>query len=248
MPTLQERFDAFLQEADRVHQGKYLYDKVEYKNAQTKICIICSIHGEFWQTPNKHLRGQGCPKCSGRNKITCDIIKEFQMVHGESYDYSEVEYLNAKTKVKILCPKHGYFLQTPNKHLLGQGCPLCKESHLEQEVRCFLIENNIKFESQKHFDWLGKQSLDFYLPDYNIGIECQGIQHFEPTDFSSNNIQAATKNFEIIRRRDSNKKTLCESNHIKLLFYNNLNKYSNLLGNKVFHSLNELLSKITESK
>ena len=46
--------------------------------------------------------------------------------HGEKYDYNNVEYINSKTKVSILCKKHNtFFKQTPNVHLLGSGCPKC---------------------------------------------------------------------------------------------------------------------------
>lgn len=64
----------------------------------------------------------------------------------------------------------------------GQGCPFCNESKLEEEMKLFLNKNGIKFERQKTFDWLKNiksLKLDFYLPDYNTAIECQGIQHFE---------------------------------------------------------------------
>jgi conserved hypothetical protein len=56
--------------AKLVHGDKYDYSKVDYSNAHTKVCIICPNHGEFWQTPNNHLRGHGCPKCK-RNKLSC---------------------------------------------------------------------------------------------------------------------------------------------------------------------------------
>ena len=55
--------EEFINRARKVHGNKYGYSKVEYKNAHTKVCIICPIHGEFWQIPNDHLNGCGCPKC-----------------------------------------------------------------------------------------------------------------------------------------------------------------------------------------
>ena len=45
--------------------------------------------------------------------------------HGDTYDYSKVDYINAKTKICIICPKHGEFWQTPNDHLSGCGCKMC---------------------------------------------------------------------------------------------------------------------------
>lgn len=46
-------------------------------------------------------------------------------VHGDKYDYSKVEYINASTKICIICPEHGEFWQTPMAHLRGHGCPKC---------------------------------------------------------------------------------------------------------------------------
>ena len=55
--------EEFIEKARQVHGDKYDYSKVEYKNNKTKICIVCPIHGEFWQRPNDHLNGRGCDKC-----------------------------------------------------------------------------------------------------------------------------------------------------------------------------------------
>lgn len=53
--------EQFIADAISVHGDKYDYSNVEYKTNATKVCIICPRHGEFWQTPNDHLRGRGCP-------------------------------------------------------------------------------------------------------------------------------------------------------------------------------------------
>ena len=143
-----------------------------------------------------------------------EFIERAKKIHGDKYDYSKVEYVGNKIKVSIICPIHGEFWQLPNSHLNGIGCPSCSESHLEKEINDFLIENNIKFERQKRFDWLGRQSLDFYLPDYNVGIECQGRQHFVSDNFF--------KNIEEIIERDNRKKKLCDDNNICILYYSNL--------------------------
>ena len=123
--------EEFINKANKVHNGKYDYSKVEYVNAKTKICIICPEHGEFWQTPNNHLSGKGCALCANENKLHLynksndKFISEAQMIHNGKYDYSKVEYVNAKTKICIICPEHGEFWQTPHNHLQGQGCPKC---------------------------------------------------------------------------------------------------------------------------
>ena len=147
------------------------------------------------------------------------------------------------TKVCIICPEHGEFWQTPNSHLLGRGCPKCKRSHMENDISMLLTNNNIEFIEQKKFSWLGLQSLDFYLPKYNIGIECQGMQHFEPTKHF--------KNCEVLLKRDELKYQLCNENNLKLLYYTDynisdeaLNKHRIYTKDNLVFNKKELLNKI----
>ena len=125
--------DDFLKKAKQVHGDKYDYSKVEYVNSKTKICIICPIHGEFWQRPNDHLNGHGCPKCSGREKNTEQFIKESKLVHEDRYDYSKVNYVDCHTKVCIICPKHGEFWQLPGSHISGKGCKECQYEKISRK-------------------------------------------------------------------------------------------------------------------
>ena len=124
--------DEFIAKAKKVHGDKYDYSKVKYIDTKSKVCVVCPEHGEFWQTPDSHLSGCGCPKCANKNKgeyrrsSKKDFITKARKIHGDKYDYSNVDYVNNYTKVCIICPKHGEFLQTPSNHLNGQGCPKCK--------------------------------------------------------------------------------------------------------------------------
>lgn len=212
----------FINKSKKIHGDKYDYSKVKYNGSFNKICIICPIHGEFWQTPDNHLQGHGCQKCCMENlsNITRMNKKEFieraKKIHGNKYDYSKVEYKNCNTPVCIICPEHGEFWQKPYYHLHKNGCPHCKESKLEKHICKLLILNKINFERQKRFSWLGKQRLDFYLPDYNISIECQGRQHFEPVNYFG-----GKKAFEYRKELDKTKKILCEDNKVKILYYSN---------------------------
>ena len=128
-----------------------------------------------------------------------------------------MNFTNNSTKICIICPKHGEFWQTPDKHLQGEGCPICKSSKLEKKVRDFLIGNNITFTRQAHFDWLGKQSLDFYLPERKIAIECQGEQHFKEY---TGKLKVKTP-LEKRIRLDITKNELCEENGIEILYFFN---------------------------
>ena len=111
----------------QVHGNKYNYSKVRYQYSNVKVCIICREHGEFWQTPNAHLRGCGCPKCRSDSMLTTnsDFVKKCKAVHGNKYNYEKVAYRGYKEKVCIICREHGEFWQTPSAHLSGQGCPIC---------------------------------------------------------------------------------------------------------------------------
>ena len=118
--------EKFIAKAILVHGDKYNYSKVDYKNVNTKIIIICKIHGEFSQIPNNHLYGYRCNKCGGTAKSnTKDFIEKAINIHGNNYDYSKVDYKNANTKVIIICKTHGEFQQTPKLHLKNSGCCKC---------------------------------------------------------------------------------------------------------------------------
>lgn len=119
-----------IEDFKKAHGGTYDYSKVIYVNASTKVEIICKKHGQFTQTPNGHLNGNGCPDCYGnKKKDTNTCIEDFKMVHGDTYGYSKVDYINCSTKVEIMCKKHGVFLQMPFSHLRGDGCPKCQSTN-----------------------------------------------------------------------------------------------------------------------
>ena len=216
----------FIKKAKKIHGDKYDYSKVKYKNTSTKVEIVCPIHGSFWQSPNSHLSNNGCSKCSKKNKHTTEeFIQLAKKIHGDKYDYSKVEYVQNNKKVCIICPIHGEFWQTPDAHINGnQGCPICKESKLEKEIRLFLNENNIKYTQRKTFEWLKKERLlhyDFFLNDYNIAIECQGLQHFKAVNHFGGIKQ-------LLKQQDYDlfKKVKSKEHNIKLLYYAD-KKYSN---------------------
>lgn len=116
----------------KIHGNKYDYSKVNFIKTTIKVCIICPEHGEFWQEPHAHLKGQGCPKCGiikrAKSKTNTNekFIQKAKNVHGDKYDYSKINYINNKTKILIICPVHGEFEITPNAHINEKrGCPKC---------------------------------------------------------------------------------------------------------------------------
>ncbi len=256
--TIQLTTEEFIRRAKEVHGDRYDYSKVKYVNARTKVCIICPKHGEFWQTASEHLRGQGCPKCAQEKKkdssltsTTEEFIRKAKEVHGDRYDYSKVEYVNAYTKVRIICPIHGDFEQNAHSHLNGRGCPKCNESQMEKNTAKFLEENNIDYISQarkKDLVWLERQSLDFYIPKYHIAIECQGGQHFKTVDFFG-----GKRGYSDRLKKDLSKYNKCLSNNVKLIYYVpeslveeviNNTKYNNIYNSEnVFSDLTEFNEK-----
>ena len=121
--------EQFVEKARLVHGDKYDYSKSVYVTSKTPLEIICPIHGSFWQKPNKHIsQKQGCPLCSKTHKLTQDEwIAKAVSVHGDRYDYSKVKYINADTKVEIVCNNCGnVFWQLAGNHLKGKGCPVCR--------------------------------------------------------------------------------------------------------------------------
>ena len=244
--------EEFIHRANEVHGNRYDYIKVEYINAMKKVCIICPKHGEFWQIPASHLSGRGCRYCADNIKrSTEEFIRKSKKIHGNKYDYSKVQYINNSTKVCIICPEHGKFWQVPSSHLRGKGCPNCNESQMEKNTANFLEENNIEYIRQARktdLVWLGRQSLDFYLPKYNIAIECQGIQHFESVAFFG-----GKREYSDELKRDLSKYNKCLSNNVNLIYYVpeslveeviNNTKYNNIYNSEnVFSDLTEFNEK-----
>lgn len=217
--------DDFIKKCKLVHGDKYDYSLVEYVKSNQNVKIICREHGVFEQISANHLQGGDCPKCAilrrSRERVEKSasvFIQKAKEKHGDIYDYSKVVYRHARQPVTIICRKHGEFLQTPNKHLIGQGCQHCKESNGERETAELLKTNGFVFEAQKRFTWLHLQSLDFYLPSLRLAIEVQGIQHFEPTDFNGKGDFIAEVAFVKAQLNDFKKFTLCQEHGITTVY------------------------------
>lgn len=247
--------EKFIEKAKKIHGNKYDYSETVYTHPKIKIKYKCPKHGEIEQLPDNHLK-YGCGLCGNeegykkRLKKTDCFIEECIKTHGDKYDYSKVEYVNNHTKVCIICPEHGEFWQTPSKHISGQGCPKCKSSKLEEEMMLYLDKNKIKYETQYAPKFLkngkGLQKLDFYLPEYNVAIECQGIQHFVPSRYS------AFYSVDLNKKRDIVKAKKCKEQGIKILYYttkdniNFINECEIYNNDNIFSNIGETLNKLRE--
>lgn len=221
--------DEFTNRSNTIHRNKYDYSKVDYIDSNTKVCIICPEHGEFWQRPNNHLKGQGCPYCAGVAMLTKEqFIEKAKEIHGgDRYDYSKVDYVNSDTKVCIICPEHGEFWQTPHSHLQGKGCGECNISKGENKIMKFLKKNKVKFIYDKAcLKFLNNLRPDFYLPEYNTIIEYDGEQHFRPVD-----VFGGEEEYKKVLERDNEKERLCIENDIRLvrLPYTEFDNIENIL-------------------
>lgn len=215
----------FIDKCVELRGNDYLYDKVDYKNSTTKVLIGCKDHGYFNIRPANFLSGQGCSKCGGVYKRTIDEFKILSnRVHGDSYDYSLVDYQNNKTKVEIICKNHGEFYQSPKDHLRGSGCKLCVSSKGEELVESILKSFGLEYEREFKFkDCLGISGMvlpfDFYLNKLNLIIEYDGRQHYESVSKFGGDL--ALKNLKL---NDNIRNIWCFNKNIKLIRirYNNI--------------------------
>jgi len=182
----------FINDANKIHNFFFSYDNSFYIGRNRKITITCPFHGEFNQMAGNHLNGFGCPSCSGCKKLTTEeFVRKANIKHNFKFDYSKSIYIGAHSKVIISCPEHGEFTQKPNCHLSGAGCPVCKESKGEREIRINLKELKMNFKYQYSFkNCKNIKPLPFDFALFNnkklIGlIEYQGIQHYKVGSFGS---------------------------------------------------------------
>lgn len=170
--------ETFVKKAMEVHKNKYDYSKVVYTDCETKVCIICPVHGEFWQSPSAHLRGQGCPECAIKKnadslrKPLDDFLNKAREIHYNKYDYSNVQYINSDTQVTIVCPTHGAFNQTPYNHLKGQGCPVCARERVFQSLNDTVLDFIAKAK-EVHGDRYDYSKVNYVRSKDDVEIICK---------------------------------------------------------------------------
>lgn len=222
----------FIEKAKLIHYDKYDYQYVRYVDAKTKVEIYCNICNKaFVQSPKHHLRGHGCKYC--KEKKTGDIkrldkeefINRANITHGNKFNYDKTEYKSIDKKITVTCNIHGDFSLIARKHILGQGCPKCsKRSNGELKIMSYLDNKKILYKKEKAFEDFryqktnGTPKFDFYLPEYNTCIEFDGVQHYIPTSFSSNQTEEIKQeNLKNVKLRDMAKTQYCKEKGIKLI-------------------------------
>lgn len=181
----------FIWKSLHVHGNKYIYHKSVYVKSSEKVAIECKNGHCFPQTPRDHKQGHGCKFCGiklahDKTKMTLEeFIEEANKIHGEGrYDYSEVEYVNNKTEVWIICHKHDKpykFPQKPYAHLDGEGCSLCGYM-IRYEKQKLTLEEFIEKANEVHgigrYDYSKVNYVNYTTP---VIIIC--LNHDKPYEF-----------------------------------------------------------------
>jgi len=183
--TLEIRLINFINKAKAIHGNKYDYSKVIYTDSKTLVKIKCNVcNNEFPQIPNSHLLGDGgCDKCQkNKLKISKTFTKEYFIekaikVHGNKFDYSNIEYINSQTPIKIICKEHGDFEQIPNNHLRGKGCKKCAQiligNKLKKTTEQFIIEAQKKHKDINNIPIYDYSKVEYISTHKRVIIICK---------------------------------------------------------------------------
>lgn len=184
----------FIEEAKSVHGDRYDYSRTVYVNQRTKVVIGCATHGWFEQLPDDHSKGRGCRVCANeeyadrrRIESRARILDKFVAAHGDRYGYSEVDYVDSRTPVKIECREHGVFEQKPVDHVQGRGCPACAQDVRVAAIRVDLSTWLTRFKAAHgdHYDY------SRLVPDIStstkVPIVCpvHGVFHQKPQNHAN---------------------------------------------------------------
>lgn len=205
-----------------------------------------SPKGKHWFKCERDIHGSELKSIStltsGYDKsVACSYCQSFAQylidLYGENallkyWDYEKNANINpfeirknSRKKVWIKCinPEHNhksYYVQCNSFTSMNSRCPRCAESKIEVAVAKYLDSKDYNYVPQKAFSkciYKKRLRFDFYLPKYNLCIEGQGIQHYEPIDFANKGQKWAEEQFEEVKIKDDIKRKFCENNSINLL-------------------------------
>ncbi len=169
--------ERFIERANKAHNSRYDYSNVKLRNVENKIEILCPVHGSFFQRPATHLKGLGCDRC-GRVEVGKKLshsrdrfIKDARRAHGDRYDYSQVNYINAGIKVIIVCPQHGTFNQRPVNHIREVGCKKCAFESIAAQ-RTLTTQEFIEKAKKVHGDRYDYSKVEYKAMKQKVEIIC----------------------------------------------------------------------------
>lgn len=233
--------EKFIRDAKLAERNIFLIG--DYKSMMEKTWFRCSVCGKEWEAvPMKIQGGQGCSYCNLGVKTTEDFVKRAKEVHGDRYDYSKAIYRGNTIPLTIICPEHGEFDISPTTFFNRTNpCKKCsRKSKMEHDLMLAFDTHKIRYTNNKTFHKdLGLKSYDFFLDDYNVLIECQGIQHFSPNEFFGGEEQ-------FIKQRESDlaKREYAKKNGMKLVYFAYDVDENDFLGDPIFKTTKELLDEI----
>lgn len=251
LKSKQKTFKSLLENRPDLEKSYSLKNNIEFsklsfgsKDIVIWECNVCGYEYEREVRVISRSKLNGCPACKGyvltdRNRFSKkhpDILEE--------WDYSknnvspeEIAY-SGGNKYYWICKRcfNSWYMRLSDRTIQGKGCPECnlKQSKGSRKIEDFLIKNSISYEKEKKFDGCNyKQPLrfDFYLSMFDICIEYQGKQHYEPIEYFG-----GLSGFEETKIRDAIKKEFCLNNSIKLIeiSYKNERKIEKILNFEIF--------------
>lgn len=114
--------ESFIAEAKEIYGDRYDYSKVDYKNRDHRVTVVCPIHGDFQVYAREHLDGKGCPKCEKGEKFLVKLKEKY----GDKFGLEQFVYESSTSPVTLICPTHGAFSRLPHQILNSRfGCPEC---------------------------------------------------------------------------------------------------------------------------
>lgn len=194
----------------------------EYTNARAKIMMLHNVdtcRREYSVTPDAFLRGQRCSRCNGGARKTLEYFKEeISLLVNEEYTVVSDQYVNSHTKLLFthnLDTCGCSFYTTPTSFLSGSRCPMCNQSKGEKLIRDYMMARGKHYLEQVTFSDLKLTApliYDGYLPDEDVLIEYQGIQHYEPVKHFGG--ESALK---VRQERDNLKRAYAKDNGLTLV-------------------------------
>lgn len=116
-----------------------------------------------------------------RKRITSEeFVERATKMHGNKYDYSQIRFVNTNTKVKIICPKHGAFMQLPSAHMRGNGCKQCSSEQRALTNDEFIIRAKLLFGDKYDYS---KTKYENMYSDVDIVCLKHGSFSVEPMTF-----------------------------------------------------------------
>jgi hypothetical protein len=194
------------------------------KNIKIPIKFSCNICDYTWPaSPDSIMNSKtDCPKCAGNIKITNSVLDD-RIINIPIVRIGDVGK-NVATPIDFMCKKcsHVWIAAPASIYCQKTGCPKCNKSLGEKAIRNILERNNIKFAQDYSIYVNGMiegehpKLVDFYLSEYNLYIEYNGRQHYEPVRFGGTSVEQAEINFQNQQIRDQQVRKFASMNNTEI--------------------------------